>query len=100
MMRIHKAHTFDKKEAKQRLVALCEYWQSKYGIEPDWSEDSAHVSGSIMGFSFNADLAIHDDHILVTGPPPSLLVRGRVIGYIEDKLEEYLDPEVEVDDLG
>lgn len=98
-MQIKRPNEFDVSEAMERLRALVTYWQDKYGIEPDWKDDGASVSGNIMGFSFEAHLTVDDAEILVKGPPPNILVRGRVIGYIEEKLDEYLDPEVSVDDL-
>lgn len=98
-MRITRPNDFDIDEARERLQALCVYWENEYGIEPTWSDDGATVRGNIMGFAFEAELTIDEQKITVEGPPPHILVRSRVIGYIERKLDEYLDPDVDVDAL-
>lgn len=98
-MKIEKTHSFARSECKKRLQELCRYWKVKYGIEDVWTGDNATVSGSILGFSFEASLEIDDNQIVVVGPPPNILVRGRVIGYIEHKLTQYLDPDTSLSDL-
>ncbi len=99
MMRIEKSHEFKKDQAKKRMKELCEYWQNKYGITPSWKKDQVSVAGNIMGFSFDALLTVEGNQVVCEGPPPNLLVRKQVIHYIEQKIEEYLDPDVDLKDL-
>ena len=98
-MRITRPNDFEVEETRARLEKLCTYWETEYGVEPTWSDSGAIVSGNIMGFSFEAELTIGEKQIVVEGPPPNILVRSRVVGYIERKLDEYLDPDVELDEL-
>ena len=98
-MKIEIAHKLKAADVKARMKELGQYWNKKYGVKPTWSKDSATVKGSIMGFSFDATLAIAKDVVSLEGPDPNFLVRKKVVGYLEHKLNEYLDPKNSLEDL-
>ena len=52
-----------------------------------------------MGFSFDATFTVKKDMVSLEGPDPNFLVRKKVVGYLEHKLNEYLDPENSIEDL-
>ena len=98
-MKLEIPHKLKAADAKARMKELGEYWAKKYGIKPSWSKENAKVSGSIMGFSFDANIALEKDQVILSGPEPNFLVRKKVIGYLEHKLKEYLDPKVTLEEL-
>jgi hypothetical protein len=100
-LKIRHPHQLETAEVKERLETLIQYWSSKYGVHPRWngSGDEAQVAGKIFGFSFEAKLRIRSSEVVVEGPPPSLLVRSRVVSYIEEKLEQVLDPSRTVSEI-
>lgn len=98
-MKIEIPHELKAADAKSRMKELGLYWEKKYGIKPSWTKDSAKVKGSIMGFSFDAVLDVAKEAVTLSGPEPNFLVRKKVIGYLEHKLKEYLDPDTSLKDL-
>ena len=98
-MKLEIPHELKHADAKARIKALGEYWSKKYGIKPEWTKDAAKVAGSIMGFKFAADITIGKDAVVLEGPEPNFLVKKKVIGYLEHKLNEYLDADTSLKDL-
>ena len=98
-MKLEIPHKLKLADAKARMKELGTYWSAKYGIKPSWSKDTAKVAGSIMGFKFDATIAVAKDTVTLEGPEPNFLVRKKVIGYLEHKLKEYLDPKTSLEDL-
>jgi hypothetical protein len=98
-MKIEVPHELKAADARSRMKELGLYWEKKYGIKPSWTKDSAKVKGSIMGFSFDAVLDVAKAAVTLSGPEPNFLVRKKVIGYLEHKLKEYLDPDTSLKDL-
>ena len=98
-MKLEIPHELKAADAKGRIKALGEYWSDKYGIKPSWTKDVAKVAGSIMGFKFDAEITVGKDMVVLEGPEPNFLVKKKVIGYLEHKLKEYLDPDVTLKEL-
>jgi len=98
-MKLEIPHELKPADAKARIKALGEYWTAKYGIKPSWTKDVAKVAGSIMGFKFDAEITVGKDAVVLEGPEPNFLVKKKVIGYLEHKLNEYLDPDVTLKEL-
>ena len=98
-MKMEIPHELKLAEAKARMKELGEYWKAKYGVKPAWTKDSGNVKGSIMGFSFDATLIIAKDKVTLEGPDPNFLVKKKVLGYLEHKLNEYLDGDNSLEDL-
>ena len=98
-MKLEIPHELKLADAKARMKELGDYWAKKYGVKPSWAKDTGKVKGSIMGFSFDATLEIAKDKVSLEGPDPNFLVRKKVVGYLEHKLQEYLDPDNSLDDL-
>ena len=98
-MKIEIPHKLKAADAKARMKELGQYWNKKYGVKPTWAKDSATVKGSIMGFSFDATLNVAKEMVSLEGPDPNFLIRKKVVGYLEHKLAEYLDPKNSLEDL-
>lgn len=98
-MKLEIPHELKHADAKARMKALGDYWKAKYGVKPSWSKDVGKVVGSIMGFKFDAELTVNKDAVVLEGPEPNFLVKKKVIGYLEHKLKQYLDPDVSLKDL-
>ncbi len=90
-MKIEIPHKLKAADAKARMKELGSYWSAKYGIKPTWNKDTATVVGSIMGFKFDATMAVGKEAVVLEGPEPNFLVRKKIIGYLEHKMTEYLD---------
>lgn len=98
-MKIEIPHTLKAADAKARMKELGAYWNKKYGVKPVWTKDTAKVVGKIMGFSFDATLEIAKGAVSLEGPDPNFLIKKKVVGYLEHKMKEYLDPETSLEDL-
>ena len=98
-MKVDIAHKLEAADAKARMKELGEYWHERYGIEPTWSKDSAQVAGSLMGFAFDARLDVAKNAITIEGCNPNFLIRTKIIGYLEQKMSEYLDAKTSLTEL-
>jgi hypothetical protein len=102
-MRFEKSHNFSRDEVMARMRLLGEYWTQKYGVRPRWDGDTMAVGGSIIGISFEATMAVGENKIECEGPDPPRLFRKKfeqyVVGYLEHKLGQYLDPKATPDEL-
>src|SRR4051812_30111559 len=98
-MKVEIPHKLKPADAKARMKELGNYWSTKYGIKPTWTKESAKVSGSIMGFSFDAVLDAGKEAVSLGGPDPNFLVRKKVIGYLGQKLKQSLAPKPSLEDL-
>ena len=98
-MKLEIDHELKPAEAKNRMKALGEYWEKKYGIKSKWTKDAVNVVGTIMGFKFDATLTVGKEQVVLEGPEPNFLIKKKVIGYLEHKLTQYLDSETSLKDL-
>lgn len=98
-MKIEIPHKLKAADAKARMKELGAYWNKKYGVKPAWTKDTAKVVGKIMGFSFDAQLDVEKSAVVLEGPDPNFLIKKKVVGYLEHKLKEYLDPDTSLEDL-
>ena len=98
-MRIEHRHKLSRDEAKTRLEALGEYLHNKHGIRVTWSGDKATFSGKYMVVTIDGELTVDDDKVSFSGKDPGMLWRKKAQGYIEGKLEDYLDPGTPADSL-
>ncbi len=99
MMKIDRNHSFSVEEARSRLEALTTYWQTKYGIEPQWSGNTLRCKGSVKGIDFDAKMDILDRVVKCEADVGWLAERLGARAYIEKKLNEYLDPGKKVEAL-
>jgi hypothetical protein len=86
-------------DAQARLKALGEYLTNKHGIQVTWSGDSATVRGRYMVVSIEGSLAFQGDKAVFDGKDPGFLWRGKAKDYLHNKLSQYLDPTITVDQL-
>jgi putative polyhydroxyalkanoate system protein len=99
MMKIDRTHSFSIDEARSRLEALTSYWQTRYGIKPQWSGNSLRCKGSVKGIDFDARMDVVDTKVHCEADVGWLAERLGARAYIEKKLDEYLDPGKAVTDL-
>lgn len=91
-MKIERTHSFPGDEAQQRILALTEYWGSKYGIKSEWTGGSARIKGRVKGISFDAKVDVGATKITCEADVGFLAERLGARSYIEKKLDEYLAP--------
>lgn len=91
-MKVQHAHSFDREEARKRLEVLTNYWSTKYGMSSRWSGDTVHVNGKVKGIKFEGDIQVTDSGI--AGDVKAGFLAEKLGGkqYVEQKLQEYLDP--------
>jgi hypothetical protein len=94
-MKVEMPHEFSVEEARHRMKDLTAYWRKKYAVESRWTKDVARMSGSFLGITFEATLAVAAHTVIVDGPDPGALLRGQAIGYLTRKLHQYLAPNAE-----
>lgn len=92
MMKIDRSHSFSIEEARSRLEALTTFWQTRYGIRPQWSGNTLRCKGSVKGIDFDAKMDIGEKLVKCEAEVGWLAERLGARGYIEKKLAEYLDP--------
>jgi len=89
-MKFEMPHELSHGEAKERMMALTGYWRRKYAVESRWTKDVARMSGTFLGVTFEATLAVSARNVVIDGPDPGFLLRSQAIGYLTRKLDEYL----------
>lgn len=92
MLRFEVGHSLEREEARQRVAQLLDYWSAKYGVKSTWSGDRAHVSGKVMGLSFQADLEVTAAQVGGEATDPGFLLRERARKYLTEKFTSYLAP--------
>lgn len=91
-MKVEMPHELSVEEARDRMKDLTAYWRRKYAVESRWRNDVARMSGSFLGVTFEATLAVATRTVIVDGPDPGVLLRGQAIHYLTRKLHHYLGP--------
>jgi hypothetical protein len=99
MLKFEVPHQLSKDEALHRARKLLEYWGGKYGITSQWTGDTAHLSGKVMGISLEANMTILEDRVDAEATDPGMLFRGKARRYLEEKFEWAMSPERSADDL-
>jgi hypothetical protein len=93
-------HSLDPAEAKRRTEALLKYWGQKYGVQSQWSGDSATLNGKVMGIQLKATLAITASTVGGEASDPGLLFRDAARKYLTQKFNAYLSPSADLVALG
>ena len=99
MLKFEDPHGLPKDEARKRIEQLVKYWIGKYGVAAQWSGDSAHISGKVMGIKLDAKLAVSDRNVGGEATDPGMLLRGKARSYLEHKFVSYLDSKKSLEDL-
>lgn len=92
-LRIDVEHGFSRQDAKSRAQMLFNYWRQAFGVQCTWAGDTAHVAGTVMGVSINADLVVDDDRIGGDTEDPGPFLRSLARSYITRKLQKYMHPQ-------
>lgn len=97
-MLITHSHTLADDEARQRVVALTDYWSIRYGMTGAWRGERYQIQGKTKGIRFDATFTIAPGRVEVLVKVPFF---ARSIGreYVERKLRDYLDPAVSIEAL-
>lgn len=99
MLKFEAANTLPMEEAKQRVMALLEFWNRKYGVKYSWKDLEATMAGKAMGISIDGKLEVRPDKIAGEAADPGFLMRGPAQSYLQKKFREYLDPRRTLDEL-
>jgi hypothetical protein len=83
----------------ERLRALTDYWNKKYGIAGTWNGGSVRVKGKMMGVSFDGTVRIGDGSIHADVDAGFLAEKLGGKKYVEGKLDTYLDPSTSIEAL-
>ena len=89
-MKVEMPHELELAEAMRRMQALTGYWRKKYAVESRWTKNVARMSGSFLGVTFDATLAVDPHAVVIDGPDPGVLLRSQAVGYLMRKLDQYL----------
>ena len=98
-MQVQHAHGLTPVDAIARLEALTTYWAERFGVDPRWEGERCVVYGEALGVSASGTILVRADRIILDGPDPPWLFRGKVKAYLDRKLGYYLDPQVPLDEL-
>ena len=99
-LEIEHKHSFSMEEARERIVALGEYFQNKHGLTVSWtSDDTAEISGKYMVVTIEGRVEVKADKVSFSGKDPGMLWRGKAKDYLDKKLSKYLDAGSAVDTL-
>jgi hypothetical protein len=95
----HPLGTMSQAEAKERLMAMGEYFTNKHGIHVTWTGDSATVKGKYLVVTIDGALRFEDGKAVFEGKDPGMLWRGKAREYISGKIQKYLDPRTKLENL-
>jgi hypothetical protein len=99
-MRVEHAHSLALGPARERVKALGDYLNNKHKIGVRWTDDDhAIISGKYVMFSFEGKITLEEGKVVLEGPDPGMLLRGKAKDYLERKLKMYLDPATPVESL-
>ena len=93
MLTLERPYSHSDEDARERLRALTEYWSTKHGLTIEWeSESEVHLSGRVMRVSFDGRVTVKDGLIRANVDAGRLAEKLGARGYVERKLNNYLDP--------
>jgi len=97
-MQIAYSHGLSDDEARQRVVALTDYWSTRYGMTGAWQGGRYHIRGKTKGIRFDATFGLEPGRVVGEVEVPFF---ARKIGgdYVERKLLDYLNPANSLVDL-
>ncbi len=98
-MKISKPHSFSAEDAAARLRALTTYWDTKYGTRTSWTGNAARIQGKVKGIKFDGPYNIGDSSLDADVKVGFLAEKMGGRGYVEHKVEQYLDPNTPVESL-
>ncbi len=98
-MKITKPHSFSADDAVARLRALTQYWDSRYGTRTSWTGNAARIVGKVKGIKFDGKFSVADSSLNADVKVGFLAEKMGGRGYVEHKLEQYLDPNTTLDAL-
>jgi len=91
-------HGFPDDQARERVLALTEYWATRYSMKGAWRGDSYHIAGKTKGVRFDAAFTLRPGRVEVEVKVP-FIARKYGRAYVERKLTMYLDPARPLDSL-
>ena len=99
-LRLEHPHGLSTAEARERLKALGEYYGNKHKLAVRWTDDDhATIGGKYLMLTFEVKFAIEQGKVVLEGPDPGMMLRGKAKDYLEGKLKKYLDPSTPLDAL-
>jgi hypothetical protein len=98
-MKFERRTALSASEVTDRLKALTDYWEKKYGIGSTWSGSSVRIKGKMMGVSFDGQVRVGDGRIDADVDAGFLAEKLGGKKYVEGKLDAYLDPSATVEAL-
>lgn len=98
LMLITHSHGFPDDQARERVLALTEYWATRYAMKGAWRGDAYHIAGKTKGVRFDATFTLHSGRVEVEVKVP-FFARQYGRAYVERKLVMYLDDGCTLDSL-
>jgi hypothetical protein len=93
MLTLTRRYDLDDEDARARLRALTDYWSTKHGIQATWpTETTVELSGKVMKVKFSGKVRVDNGTIDAEVEAGWLAERLGARGYVERKLDDYLDP--------
>ncbi len=98
-MKINQPHTLSEEDATARIRSLCLYWDTKYGTSTTWRDNAARITGRVRGIKFDGTFTVLDS--LIKGDIKVGFLAERIggRGYVERKLQSYLNPNTSLETL-
>ena len=97
-MLVTHSHGFQEEQARARVLALTEYWATRYAMKGAWRGDAYHIAGKTRGVRFDATFILRPGRVEVEVKVP-FVARKYGRSYVERKLGMYLDPARALDSL-
>ena len=91
-MKFERLTSLPSAEVLERLKALTDYWNKKYGIAGTWSGNTLRLKGKMMGVSFDGTVAVGEGRLDANVDAGFLAEKLGGKKYVEGKLDAYLDP--------
>lgn len=98
-MKIDLPHQLDQQEATARVAALTHYWDTKYGTHTTWTDNNARINGRVRGLKFDGTFEVLDRRLTALIKVSFLAERIGGRGYVERKLQDYLNPDTKLEAL-
>ena len=100
MMRMSRTYAHTETEVRARLRALTDYWSAKHGLRIEWiGDDEVRIRGRVKGVKLDGQVTLGNGTIDAKVEAGWLAEKLGGRGYVERKLDDYLDPAHTLEEL-
>jgi hypothetical protein len=99
MLKLERRYELAEEDALARAHALTEYWSRRHGVNVEWRDGEVSLWGRALGVKYDGVVTIGNGLIRAEMNAGFLAEKLGARGYVERKLDDYLDPAKSIEEL-